>query len=133
MGGQNPIFIVGAGPSGLAAAWRLKEAGYDPIVLEERDRVGGQLLTVKQDGFLMEAGTTILPEAYESVMQLVHDCGLTAELLPASYLMGFMRGDEMHYLRANRLALDAARTKLLSPSAKLKAAKLALDAFKLRN
>lgn len=125
--------MVGAGPSGLAAAWRLKEAGFNPIVLEERDRVGGQLCTVKKDGFLMEAGTTILPEAYESVMQLVHDAGLTDQLLPASYLMGFMRGDDMHMLRANRLALDAARTKLLSMRAKLNAPKLAFDAWRLRN
>src|SRR5947199_1085124 len=124
---SEKIFVVGAGPSGLAAAWRLKEQGFQPVVLEERDRVGGQLLTVKQEGFLMEAGTTILPEAYTSVMQLVHDCGLTDQLLPASYLMGFMRGDEMHMLRANRLALDAARTSLLSWSAKVKAGKLALD------
>jgi oxygen-dependent protoporphyrinogen oxidase len=132
MSALGPIFVVGAGPSGLAAAWRLKERGYRPIVLEERDRVGGQLLTVKQDGFLMEAGTTILPEAYGSVMQLVRDCGLEDQLLPASYLMGFMRGDDMHLLRANRLALDAARTSLLSMRAKLKAGRLALDAFKLR-
>jgi oxygen-dependent protoporphyrinogen oxidase len=132
MSDHGPIFVVGAGPSGLAAAWRLKERGYRPVVLEERDRVGGQLLSVKQDGFLMEAGTTILPEAYGSVMQLVRDCGLQDELLPASYLMGFMRGDDMHLLRANRLALDAARTSLLSTRAKLKAGRLALDAFRLR-
>jgi oxygen-dependent protoporphyrinogen oxidase len=81
----------------------------------------------------MEAGTTILPEAYGSVMQLVHDAGLDDQLMPASYLMGFMRGDEMHMLRANRLALDAARTRLLSLRAKVKAGKLAIDAFRLRN
>ena len=132
MGAEKPIFVVGAGPSGLAAAWRLKEAGYDPIVLEERDRVGGQLQTVKRDGFLMEAGTTILPEAYESVMQLVHDTGLTDQLVLANSLMGFMRGDDLHLLRANRLALDAARTPLLSMRAKLKAGKLAWDAWKVR-
>lgn len=129
----EPVIVVGAGPSGLAAAWRLKEAGHAPIVLEERDRVGGQLQTVKQDGFLMEAGTTILPEAYESVMGLIEEIGLAGELMPASFRMGFMRGEEMHMIRANRLALDAARSKLLSPKAKLKAGRLALDAWRLRN
>ncbi|WP_354700073.1 hypothetical protein DSM112329_00336 [Paraconexibacter sp. AEG42_29] len=132
MSTNGRIFVVGAGPSGLAAAWRLKQRGYDPVVLEERDRVGGQLLTVKQDGFLMEAGTTILPEAYASVMALVHEAGLTDQLLQADSTLGFMRDGEMHLLRANRLALDAVRTKLLSPRAKLKAGRLALDAFKLR-
>lgn len=129
---ERPVFVVGAGPSGLTAAWRLKGAGLDPIVLEERDRVGGQLLTVRRDGFLMEAGTTILPEAYESVMQLVRETGLADELIPASTLMGFMRGEQMHQLRANRLALDAARTRLLSARSKLRIAKLAADSFRIR-
>jgi oxygen-dependent protoporphyrinogen oxidase len=80
----------------------------------------------------MEAGTTILPAAYESVMQLVRDVGMEDELIPANSLMGFMRGSELHFLRANRLALDAARTKLLSLRSKLKVARLAADAFKLR-
>jgi oxygen-dependent protoporphyrinogen oxidase len=133
MSDQGPIFVVGAGPSGLAAAWRLKEAGRRVVVFESRDRVGGQLLSVRRDGFLMEAGTTILPEAYDSVMRLVRDVGMTEELIPANSLMGFMREGELHYLRANRLALDAARTKLLSPRAKLKVAKLAWDTLKLRS
>jgi oxygen-dependent protoporphyrinogen oxidase len=132
MTAQEQVIVVGAGPSGLAAAWRLKDQGFTPIVMEERDRVGGQLLTVRQDGFLMEAGTTILPAAYMSVMQLVRECGLEQDLLPASSLMGFMRGSEMHMLRADRLALDAARTPLLSFRSKLKAGKLALDAFRVR-
>jgi protoporphyrinogen/coproporphyrinogen III oxidase len=102
------------------------------VVLESRDRVGGQLLSVRRDGYLMEAGTTILPAAYDSVMRLVRDVGMADELIQANSLMGFMRGDEMHYLRANRLMLDAARTKLLSARSKLKVAKLAVDSLKIR-
>lgn len=128
----GPIYVVGAGPSGLAAALRCTQAGRDVVVLEERDRVGGQLLTVKRDGFLMEAGTTILPEAYDSVMSLVREVGMESELIPANSLMGFMRGKRTHYLRADHLALDAARTKLLSPRAKLAVRRLAVDAFRMR-
>jgi oxygen-dependent protoporphyrinogen oxidase len=133
---EGPIYVVGAGPSGLAAALRLQQAGRTVVVLEERDRSGGQLLTLKQDGFVMEAGTTILPGAYESVMGLVRDVGMLDELIEANSLMGFMKGDqknwETHYLRADHLALDAARTKLLSLKDKLKVTKLAVDAFKVR-
>lgn len=129
---RSTIFVIGAGPSGLAAAWRLREAGRDVVVFESRDRVGGQLLSVRRDGFLMEAGTTILPEAYDSVMGLVRDIGMTNDLVPANSLMGFMRGNELHLMRSNRLIFDAARTKLLSLRSKIKVAKLALDSFRLR-
>jgi oxygen-dependent protoporphyrinogen oxidase len=128
----DPVFVIGAGPSGLAAAYRLHQAGRRVVVLESRDRVGGQLHTVRRDGFLMEAGTTILPGAYGSVMQLVHDLGMIDELIPANSLMGFMRGSQLHYLRADKLALDAARTKLLSTRSKLKVAKLVRDTFRVR-
>jgi oxygen-dependent protoporphyrinogen oxidase len=129
--GGGPVFVVGAGPSGLAAAWRLREAGSDVVVLESRDRVGGQLLTVEQNGFLMEAGTTILPAAYDSVMGLVRDAGMLDQLVPANSLMGFARDGKLHYLRANRLLLDAARTPLLSTRSKLRLWPLALDGLRM--
>ena len=131
--GDGPIYVIGAGPSGLAAAWRLKNAGHQVVVLESRDRVGGQLKSVRRDGFLIEAGTTILPAAYTDVMRLVNDVGMSSQLLAANTLMGFVRDNDIHYLRADHLALDAARTKLLSLRSKLKVGKLALDAFRLRN
>ena len=80
----------------------------------------------------MEAGTTILPEAYESVMRLVRDVGMADELIPANSLMGFVRDGKTHHLRADRLVLDSARTRLLSPRSKLKVARLARDAFRVR-
>lgn len=44
------VCVVGAGYAGLAAAWRLKQAGARVIVLEARNRVGGRSLTAKLDG-----------------------------------------------------------------------------------
>jgi oxygen-dependent protoporphyrinogen oxidase len=127
----GPVFVVGAGPSGLAAAHRLKSRGIDVVVLERRDRVGGQLLTVKRDGFLMETGATVLPEAYTEVMALVDEIGMRGDLIPSNSLMGFVRDAKLHLLRADKLALDAARTKLLSTRAKLQVGKLAFDALRI--
>ncbi|OIN65755.1 hypothetical protein BLD48_14345 [Exiguobacterium sp. KRL4] len=39
------IAIIGAGITGLYAAWRLQQAGYNVMVFEARDRIGGRVLT----------------------------------------------------------------------------------------
>lgn len=41
------IIVVGAGLSGLTAAYRLQQMGYDVQVFEARNRPGGRVLTVK--------------------------------------------------------------------------------------
>jgi cation diffusion facilitator CzcD-associated flavoprotein CzcO len=40
--GPGPVAVIGAGPSGLAAAKHLIEQGLEPIVLERGDDLGGQ-------------------------------------------------------------------------------------------
>lgn len=41
------VIVVGGGFSGLAAAHELKSAGYDVLVLEARNRVGGRVVTFR--------------------------------------------------------------------------------------
>lgn len=42
---KNKVVIIGAGLSGLYAAYLLKQKGIDSIILESRDRIGGRILT----------------------------------------------------------------------------------------
>jgi len=45
MENQKQVLIVGAGISGLSAAWWLQQAGIDVAVLEARSRIGGRILS----------------------------------------------------------------------------------------
>ncbi len=60
--------IVGAGIGGLTAAARLAYAGYETLVLEKQDRVGGRAAQATWDGFTFDLGPTLLfmLEAYRA-------------------------------------------------------------------
>jgi monoamine oxidase len=49
VGEKTKVIIIGAGFSGLAAAYQLKNRGIDCIVLEARNRIGGRVFTYKMD------------------------------------------------------------------------------------
>ena len=69
---SSRVVIVGAGAAGLAAARWLKERGFNPLVLEARDRVGGRIHTVE-----MENGAPVdLGAAY------IHGCDASYNPVP---------------------------------------------------
>jgi protoporphyrinogen oxidase len=51
-----PVAVLGAGPAGLTAAYRLVERGLPVIVFEADDQVGGLARTVVRDGYRFDLG-----------------------------------------------------------------------------
>ena len=45
------ITIVGAGISGLSAAFELQKSGFEVTILEGSERLGGKILTSEIEGF----------------------------------------------------------------------------------
>lgn len=68
------IIVVGAGMAGLSAAYELKRAGHEIVVLEAQQRVGGRLQTLREpfsDGLYAEAGGMRLPKTHTLTMGYV--------------------------------------------------------------
>lgn len=56
------LVVLGAGPAGLAAAWRAARAGRDVVVLERASAVGGMAASFEVAGFIGRALVTALVE-----------------------------------------------------------------------
>lgn len=58
--GIAPITIIGAGPAGIACAWRLAQLGFSPLLIEKesfpRDKVCGDALSGKVVALLRKLG-----------------------------------------------------------------------------
>ncbi|HTU25119.1 MAG TPA: protoporphyrinogen oxidase [Pirellulales bacterium] len=81
---HRSIAVVGAGISGLAAAFRLRQLdpAVEVLVLEERDRPGGVLSTVHRDGFLIERGADNFITNVPWAIDLCRQVGLADDLSP---------------------------------------------------
>ena len=63
---NNEIYIVGAGVSGLIAAYELEKEGYKPTIVEKTSEVGGRVKTLSMNGFSLDLGFQVLLSAYPS-------------------------------------------------------------------
>src|SRR6187200_1251175 len=72
---QKSAVVIGAGFAGLAAAYKLKNAGWSVTVLEARDRIGGRVFSHKFAGtdLVCELGAEWVGESHERIKALCHD------------------------------------------------------------
>jgi oxygen-dependent protoporphyrinogen oxidase len=96
VGYTQKVAVIGAGISGLACAYRLKQLGIPCLVLEARERAGGLIATVRRNGFLFETGPQC-PRFPPLVWQLVRDLNLETEFVAGD------AGAKRYILRGGRL------------------------------
>ena len=94
--------ILGAGPSGLAAGYKLAKAGRQPVVLE-RDKVcGGLMRSIKYDGFTVDLGRK---ELYNRIARVDE---LWSEILGPDYRTYSHRGGILYQGRIIDMSLSGA-------------------------
>ncbi len=81
---QKSVAIIGAGIAGLTAAYRLHRAGFRVKVFERAAQPGGAIRTIREDGWLAEAGPNSVQYGAPELKALVADLGLEGELRTAN-------------------------------------------------
>jgi protoporphyrinogen/coproporphyrinogen III oxidase len=77
----KPVAIIGAGITGLTAAFYLKRKGIPVTVYEAGGRAGGVIQSLRKDGYIAEFGPNTLLETSPKISQLVRDAGLQSRRL----------------------------------------------------
>ena len=88
-GTARRVVVAGAGLAGLTAATDLRDAGWDVIVLEARDRVGGRVHTLHspfEAGQYAEAGGESIDDNHTDIQALARRHGLTLVRRPTDKL-----------------------------------------------
>ena len=67
------ILIVGAGLTGLTAGFYITKQGKSIAIVEKQNRVGGQIQTFQEDGFIFEKGPNTGVVSYPEVAELFQD------------------------------------------------------------
>ena len=121
MQSDKKIVIIGAGISGLTTAYLLHKEDYDVVVLEQKDKVGGSIETISENGFIFDRGPNSGLETTPIIKQLVEDLHLEDQFVYANregnkrYVL---RNGELHALPMSPPAFF--KTKLFSGKAKLR-------------
>jgi len=85
---MHRVAVIGAGITGLAAAYRMRELAaerefpLEVIVLDRATRAGGPLATVHRDGFTIETGADSFLTEKPQAAELARRLGLGGELIP---------------------------------------------------
>lgn len=92
---MKSVAIIGAGITGLTAAYRLQRENIPVVVYEASDRVGGPMKSIRRDGYLAECGPNSMLETSPLISGLVKDVGLESRRVyanPAAKARYIVRG-----------------------------------------
>ncbi len=100
---ERRVAVIGSGFGGLGVAIRLQAAGFATTVFEARDKPGGRAYVYEDQGFVFDAGPTVItaPHCFDELFALA---GMRTEslvpLLPVNpfYRLRWSDGDSFDYV-----------------------------------
>jgi oxygen-dependent protoporphyrinogen oxidase len=116
------VIVVGAGLSGLAAAWHLRGAGVEVTVVERDSRVGGRVHAQTLAGQSVELGADFFTNFYPNTLRLADAVGLTVTRRPIATRGAILRDGHLHAvsppyrLLSNRLVPWRSNLRLIKPA-----------------
>ncbi len=98
---EKEIIIIGAGLTGLTTGFWLTRAGKNIQIIEQQNRIGGQIQTFQENGFTYESGPNTgvvsYPEVAELFEALSPDCTLETAREESKRRL-IWKGDRFHAL-----------------------------------
>ena len=90
------IAVIGAGPMGLAAAYQLVKDGYQPVIFEAEDSIGGMSASFNMDGMFIERFYHFHCTSDFAFFELLDELGLKSKLHWVETKMGYYYEASVH-------------------------------------
>ncbi len=81
---RKRIAVVGAGISGMTAAYRAQQAGQSPVLFEASSRLGGTVETLRAGGFTIETGPDSWVSDKTAARDLAVELGLGDQIISSN-------------------------------------------------
>lgn len=82
MHSQKRVAIIGAGLSGLVCGYELQKSGYQVIIYEKEQFVGGRTYTDRSSGLRFDTGAQLLSNTYTRAHDLGRALGVEQHMIP---------------------------------------------------
>ncbi len=79
------VAVIGAGIAGLTAAYRLKSAGFQVVVLERQAGVGGRMAVRTESGIEYNTGARLVYSFSDDLLALADQVGLASHRVPVEH------------------------------------------------